>query len=524
MTPPTNVKLDGETQRALISWMVMRPDGPNNHLFPGTGMRGVEVATVHAAVAARPVQPAAPEAPVPPAESIPNLSEAEANLVEPGEVSEPAAEPPLPETAPLREAAAPGPGAPESARPAEAGQTGPVSLDEVETLRRKLPTTEVQPAPGGKPPVPPSVLRPVSARPRPAPEPAESRPVSMPVVPPLARPRGDVNVVRRPVPPRLVRDRQNVVGAGPAAGRGTPERGASRPAAPPPISAEGAPRAVSREDEHEAARQLPYRTLVVAGAVLAVVCCVGLAVAGGLTWRAGGVDSLIAGVTEPTATDTPEATATPAEPEASPTATEVRRASATPALTSTPAPTQTPSPSPIATDTPPGASAAEPASTATPIIVVVTATPPPEAPTATRRPSRTPARSSTEAPAETATEVLTPTEVLTSSFKYPAPVLLEPADHGAVQGKLCILKWEPVGPLADDEHYALRLIYLQQGQPVYQGDQLTTTDYRMPERFYYQADGPALEYKWFVFVERTNPDGSTTQLSPESETFVFRWD
>jgi hypothetical protein len=338
-------------------------------------------------------------------------------------------------------------------------------------------------------------------------------------------PRGDINVVRRPAPPRLVRQKQDVAGAGPSTGRMTPEPVAARPASPPTITAEVAQHPASKEGGQRVALQLSYRTLVIAGAAVALVCCAGLALAGGLTWRAGGVENLIAGVTTPAAPDASEATPADSGAEASPLATlatPARRSSATPAPTSTSAPTQTPSPSPIPTDTPPGSSAAEPAPTVTPIIVVVTATPVPEAPTATARPTRTPARKSTEASAEIATELAT--VVLTPTFKYPAPVLLEPVNHGAVQGKLCILKWEPVGPLADDEYYALRLVYLQQGKPVYQGDQLKITDYRMPERFYYQADGPALEYKWFVFVERSNADGSTTQLSPESETFAFRWD
>ena len=93
-----------------------------------------------------------------------------------------------------------------------------------------------------------------------------------------------------------------------------------------------------------------------------------------------------------------------------------------------------------------------------------------------------------------------------------------------VAGRLGYLKWEPVGSLADNEWYALRLVYLQQGQPVYNGDRLKATDWRIPERFFYQADGPALQYEWFVFVEQDNPDGSTTQISPESQHYFFRWE
>ena len=89
---------------------------------------------------------------------------------------------------------------------------------------------------------------------------------------------------------------------------------------------------------------------------------------------------------------------------------------------------------------------------------------------------------------------------------------------------IAILKWESVGPLTDNEWYAVRLIFLQQGQSVYNGDRTKDPEWKVPVRFYYQADGPALEYRWFVFVERDNVDGSTTKLSPDSETSVFRWE
>jgi hypothetical protein len=91
-------------------------------------------------------------------------------------------------------------------------------------------------------------------------------------------------------------------------------------------------------------------------------------------------------------------------------------------------------------------------------------------------------------------------------------------------GSILYLKWQPVGPLADDEWYAVRLIFNEQGQPVYEGDRTKEPEWLVPDRLYYQADGPELQYRWFVFIERQNPDGSTTQLSPESKTNVFRWE
>jgi hypothetical protein len=102
--------------------------------------------------------------------------------------------------------------------------------------------------------------------------------------------------------------------------------------------------------------------------------------------------------------------------------------------------------------------------------------------------------------------------------------LLWPEDGSTVPGVINILEWEPVGSLADNEWYAVRLIFRQQGELVYEGDRVQVPEWRVPERLYYQADGPALAYEWYVFVERDNPDGSVTQLSPESEARVFRWE
>ena len=86
-----------------------------------------------------------------------------------------------------------------------------------------------------------------------------------------------------------------------------------------------------------------------------------------------------------------------------------------------------------------------------------------------------------------------------------------------------MLRWKSVDPLAADEWYAVRLIFQRQGKTVYEGDSMRAPEWWLPERLYYMADGPALEYHWFVFIERHNPDGSTTPVSPESKTFTFSW-
>jgi hypothetical protein len=152
--------------------------------------------------------------------------------------------------------------------------------------------------------------------------------------------------------------------------------------------------------------------------------------------------------------------------------------------------------------------------TPTPVVIVVTATPSPTSPpTATRVPAAT--RPAGAQP--------TPTVTPAAAFKYPAPVISWPEDNGLIPDKTAVLRWESVDPLAADEWYAVRLIFQRQGKTVYEGDSMRSPEWWLPERLYYMADGPALEYHWFVFVERHNPDGSTTPLSPESKTFTFRW-
>jgi len=260
------------------------------------------------------------------------------------------------------------------------------------------------------------------------------------------------------------------------------------------------PRPIEEVAEEE---RRPVSPLLAIAATLLVIGCCAVSI-WGIAWLVGNDETatqwlaqvLPAGLSGVIATPTP--TPTPTEtPTPTPTATP----------TATPAPTNTPTPATVPTETP--TPIIEQPPTPTPIIIVVTATPTPEPPPTPRRvPTNTPA----------------PTEPPQPTYKYPAPKLLEPENGGKIGGSLAYLRWEPVGPLAEDEWYAVRLIYLQQGQPVYQGDDIKETTWRVPERFYYQADGPALLYRWYVYVERKNPDGTATQLSPNSEEFVFRWE
>ena len=109
-------------------------------------------------------------------------------------------------------------------------------------------------------------------------------------------------------------------------------------------------------------------------------------------------------------------------------------------------------------------------------------------------------------------------------MKYDAPVLIEPADDFAfIQGNTIVLRWRPVGELAPDEQYAVRMVYDFQGQPTYQGANVKETEWTVPLSLYGQVDGPENRYEWFVVVERLNDDGSGTAISPESQRRSFTW-
>jgi hypothetical protein len=446
------LKLDESMQRVLIAWLVVRPDSANDHLFPGTGLDGLDVATINRVIAA--------------------AKSAEAPRAEGKEEAKPS--PPLPRSRVKKdEALSPPP--PTSPRREERQA---VPLDEIESLRKRL--AEVY-----------DDWAPVAPRPPETEIPA----------PGLVEPE---------VPPRPQRDEWKPAGVP----RTMPEEVRPSPRKESRVAASAAPAQVGLSDtlkrlwksgESKVTLNLPYRGVAIGGGALVLVCCIGLIIAGGTVLRIGGPAGPVADVTSSeTALPTETTLAVAINPSPSP----------TPSATSTPAPAPSPtlSSSPASTDTPAPLPTLGP--TTTPIIIVVTATPTPEPPpTATPVPTNTPVGGAPSEPAATPTP----------GFKYPAPVLLEPKDGALVPGLYVYLDWEPVGPLADDEWYTVRLVFRQQGELVYEGDSLKITEWQVPERFYYQADGPALEYRWYVFVERKNPDGSTTQLSPESKTFLFRW-
>ncbi len=139
--------------------------------------------------------------------------------------------------------------------------------------------------------------------------------------------------------------------------------------------------------------------------------------------------------------------------------------------------------------------------------------PPPEA---TATPTATPTRRLTP----------TPTATPTPSIIYPAPQLKEPPDNdvfGNGKDAIIILRWEPVGTLAADEWYAVRLRYLANGETQYGGANVKETSWRVPADHFGKADQPDRVYQWDVVVIRLGADGASHEISPRSVTRTFRW-
>ena len=186
-----------------------------------------------------------------------------------------------------------------------------------------------------------------------------------------------------------------------------------------------------------------------------------------------------------------------------------------PTPTATPTVTRAPTPTPTQTATP--TNTATPTSTATPT-ATPTSTPTEAEVTPTRRFTPTP----------TATPTVTPTP----TPPFPVPALVSPDDGAIFIGRqqLIVLQWEPAGPLAADEWYAVRLSWSENG--VFEqrgGNNLKETTWQIPADFFWgkadQETGRA--YKWYVFVERVTEtaDGKKVgePLSPPSETRTLYW-
>jgi hypothetical protein len=93
-----------------------------------------------------------------------------------------------------------------------------------------------------------------------------------------------------------------------------------------------------------------------------------------------------------------------------------------------------------------------------------------------------------------------------------------------IPGNTIDLQWAGVpGGLAENERYAVRLIYFHASEVVYKGADLQDTTWTVPFELFQQADGPDFLYNWYVYVERVQADGGGVAISPDSETRQFTW-
>ena len=182
----------------------------------------------------------------------------------------------------------------------------------------------------------------------------------------------------------------------------------------------------------------------------------------------------------------------------------------TPTLTATGTPTHTRTPTPTPTVT----------ATATPL------------PTSTATPTDTPVPTATRAVVLTRTPTPTSTPSATPTPRFRTPELIGPPNGEIFIGRnqYVILSWESAGPLADNEWYAIRLSWSENGSfSLRGGDNVKGTAWQVPaDLFYHKADQETgRAYQWYVYVERVtqSEDGQRVgeAISPPSDTRTFYW-
>lgn len=565
---PKKIALNLDAHRALVGWLVSRPDSVSDLLFPGEESDGLTTDYIQAVIStikktpfhppdagvsapdATMVSPSRPGSPPgrpagPPPHSVPEMDRPPTGR--PGETQfRPF--PPPPTTAPEADTPVP-PVVPPSTAP-ESGPVRPMAQSPGEAE----PDSELKPFPPHPlgPRVPPKPVRKRDDEPSPSlvkqkPDqptlsesglpstvPIQPEPTSPPQEPAAAEPPADSEqTFVSPAPPADAE--QTFVSETLPAGTPPLEKEETSPPETPPagpaqleekqaepssaVKKEGRPKPPKppKHPAHPRSEPLVSRSsalpVALSGLLAAVLICVICAgIGSGVYIFTGDTGSeLLAGlgfgpatvvmpegeaavaVTVPVAApvspvETPTATATLPPTNTPPPPTDAPP-STSPPPTPAPRPTQ-PKPTPLPTNTPPP-----------------TDTPTPE-------PSPTPA----------VTDTPTPEPSPTSAMKYPAPKLLAPDDGTQYDGiNEIVLKWEPVGELAADEQYAVRLVYRYNNQVTYGGANIKEPQWVVPLQLYRKIDPPDNRYEWFVVVERLNQDGSGTSISPESERRSFVW-
>jgi hypothetical protein len=109
-------------------------------------------------------------------------------------------------------------------------------------------------------------------------------------------------------------------------------------------------------------------------------------------------------------------------------------------------------------------------------------------------------------------------------------VLLGPED-GTLFGRDAelVLKWEGMGPLAENEWYAVRLNWLENGQLSFGGTNVKENFWIVPaDQYWGLADqSTGRKYEWLVFIEAITVNENGEQIarpvSEVSETLSFLW-
>jgi hypothetical protein len=110
--------------------------------------------------------------------------------------------------------------------------------------------------------------------------------------------------------------------------------------------------------------------------------------------------------------------------------------------------------------------------------------------------------------------------------------LIGPPDGQIFLGadQFVILRWQSAGQLADDEYYAVRLSWSENGEFAQRGgNNLKETSWQIPADFYWgKADRETgRAYKWYVYVERVtegeNGERVGEPVSPPSEIRLLYW-
>ena len=106
---------------------------------------------------------------------------------------------------------------------------------------------------------------------------------------------------------------------------------------------------------------------------------------------------------------------------------------------------------------------------------------------------------------------------------------------GPDEGKLfnrdaeLMLRWADMGPLDDNQSYAVRMSWQQNGQTAYGGANVKDNFWVVPaDQYWGLADEfTGRKYEWYVYIEQisTSEDGQQTArpVSEVSETSSFLW-